>query len=212
MDFYKKYLYNFKTLLVKYLRLLFAHYFKSQAFILNLIVSNTLLYFIYILMIVYSSFGCLGEIFCTKSHIMVFFVVSHLQMSSIELFFICKFPITKNWLIKSFSKDYFLANFSRSSQLILKFCLPLLFLFFLENVTTTLIGDLNLSYHQNCIDNYKVMYGADGVLWSPEIKNQFLKELENILNSTSNQGVVCFIGHRMTYFFNSLVEILKSFV
>ena len=212
MNFLIKHIYDFKILLIKYGKLLITYYLKCLLFVLNFIVRNTLVYLIYILLVIYSFFSCLVGIDCNSIHPIILMLVSHLQLSSVELYFLCKVPITRNWLIKLLGDKYFLVNLPKGSKFVLKYCLPVLLLFFLEVVTTVVIGDLTISASEACYVRYQELYGFDGLIWDDNIKQQYLSEQSAILKSTADHGVVYFIGRQIDSIFNYIGTIITKFV
>ena len=209
--FFKK-IYKFKKNLIKYLVGLLCYYLKFQITVLNIIVKNPLLYFIYISLIIYSHFGCIGNVQCNQIHYVTFFIILYLQTHCIEIYFFCKFSKSRNWLIKLVGTEYFASNFPNKNTLLLKYFLPVFFLLILEGLSTYLIFYYDLGLQDVYLEAYKKLYGNDMFYWPLEAKEKFLKEQLNVMSSASNTGAICYIAKKMTFLIDHIIKIVKTFV
>lgn len=211
MKFFLKLVHDFKILIINYMILLFGYYLRFQIVFLNKIVNNYWLFFIYIILLIHAFFGCIGSEVCASANVMSWFLVTYLQVTSIEIFVLCKVSISRKWVIQVVGSDYFLANFPKKAELVLKYFLPLLFLLFLEMLTTILSGHLTSYLHRISTSKYRDIYGYDGVVWPDIIKEQYLAEQWEIL-SVPSHGIVCHIAHKINFFLNSMIEIIINFI
>lgn len=134
---------------------------KFQLEVLNIIVYNYFLYFIYTVLIIYCFFCCLGNIECNLSHIISLIIVLYLQETCIEINFLCKIAITRRWIIKLVGQDYFIANFPSDDKLVLRYFLPVFFLFIFKILSMFLILYYQMGVNEVLYDLYKEVYGVD---------------------------------------------------
>lgn len=213
MKFFMKPFYQFKSLVntyASYIKSPFKHYVKFHIFILNKIVSNYTLYFIYILLLLYAYFGGLGQEEQYLYHFIAKFPVVYLYWSSHEMFLICSDPIYKEYLIKAFGNDYFVTHFPEK-KLLFKYALPLFFLCFLEMLTRKLRYAYVCYLDEACTSKYEDLYGNNGLVWSDLTKYQYHVEQAEIL-SGSTQGLVCGIADDLTFLVNYLIETILNLV
>ena len=67
---------------------------------------------------------------------------------SCEIYFVCRIPKTRQWLIKLVGKQYFIDNFPTGAELALKYYLPIVFLFILEILTAYLIQSFYFNLYE----------------------------------------------------------------
>ena len=209
--FFKKKIQDFKILVIIYITLSLKYYLRSQLVVLNKIVNNNWLYFIFITLLIYGSFSCLGNHVCNSTHVVSWVIVSYLQATSIEIFIICRTPILRKWIIQVVGREYFVASFQKQGELVLRYLLPFFFFLFIEVLSTFLLRNLTSYLHEVCTNKYKDIYGSNGQLWPDAIKEQYWAEQSEILIG-SGQGIVCYVAQKMTFFLNSIIEIIINFV
>lgn len=132
-------MYEFKVFRAKHIMFMLRNYFTLHLRLLNTITNNYWLYFIYILAIILSHFGCWGNTKCLSIHKLILILVLYLQNFSIELYVFCSISITRRWLVELVGEKYFLTHFLDSSQLVVKYYLPLFSFFLVENVSSVLL-------------------------------------------------------------------------
>lgn len=188
----------------------FKYYLKLNLFILNAIVNNYVLCLIYILVLIHGFFGNMGAQQDESYHWVSRFVVCYLQVSSIEIFLVCHISIARKYLMKVFGREFFLTNFKKTGEIVLKYTFPYFFLLALEIFTIRLRSHYILYLHDACTARYEQVHGFDGFAWSDMVKQDYHAEQANIL-SGSLQGLTCAIGDDLTVLINFLVDIIKNF-
>lgn len=88
-----------------------------------MIVKKHWLYFIYIILVIYYHFACLGNAESNRSHYVTLIIVLYLQSICIEIYFLYKIPTTRKWIIKLVGERYFIGDFSNGNKLLLKYYL-----------------------------------------------------------------------------------------
>ena len=213
MQLFGKIYYYFKMLVklyVVYTKFLFRNYAKFHLFIINKAVSNYILYSIYILLIMHGYFGQLGHQEHEFYHFITKGIVVYLQISSIEMFVVCRIPIARNYLIQVFGKEYFLTNLPKS-QLLFKFVSPIFFLLTLEIFTMELRSRFVSHLHNACTTRYEQLYGDNGLVWPDIVKYEYHAEQAQILCG-SCQGIVCAIADDITSLVNFIMEAIINFL
>ena len=187
------------SLPIKYLIVLLSCCLKLQIKILNTVVDNLFLYYIYISFIIYSYFGCVDPTECGFSHFCTLIVVGDLMGGSVEIYFLCRIPRTKKWVIQLVGRKYFIENFPTGAELVLKYYLPLIFLLILELLTTYLLQFYYSSLGEYIFVIYQQIYGSDARLWSEHIKEFYLLEQLEMLLTAYPQGIVSYIAEKMNF-------------
>ena len=144
----KKFIVLRNSWLSQYLIVFFTYSLKLEIKILNTMVNSSFLYSIYISFIIYSYFGCSNNWECIFSHFFIFLLVANLVGGSCEIYFVCRIPKTRQWLIKLVGKQYFIDNFPTGAELALKYYLPIVFLFILEILTAYLIQSFYFNLYE----------------------------------------------------------------
>ena len=187
----------------------FSYSLKLEIKILNTVVDNIFLYSLYISFLIYCYFGCTIDSECNWSHLVVFILVANLMGASSELYFLCKVPKTKELIIKLVGKQYFIDNFPTGAQLVLKYYLPIVFLFILELLTTYLTQSFYSNLHEYIFVNYQEIYGFDPTVWSQEIKEFYRQEQSTIIITSYKQGIVSYLAQTMNFIVASISKFFK---
>ena len=185
------------NLLTKYFILLLSTFTKLQIQLLNCVEKKNLVYFGYIILMIYSFFGCLGYGTCNFYHAVGFFIVSYIMGTSIEIYFLSQIPITRRLLIKLIGENFFIAFVPSTGKQALKLNLPLYGLISLELLTTFLMHSFEINAQEACYKSYVELYGLDGQTWPEEIKFQYLEERSS--KHFYKQGIVSYVAHKMNF-------------
>ena len=193
-------LFKLKTFVSKNISFLFKSYIQLHITSLNAISKNPWLYSLYIFAIIFSQFGCFGTSNCSSIHVITMILVRYAQSSCLELYVLCRIPMTKKWIVKLVGSDYFTANFPSGTELLAKYFLPLYFLFAIDILSAFLLLHFDLGVNQVICDYYDKLYGADRLNWAAEIKYELMDKIEAM--PTHQEGVVKILGGSMTYLYN----------
>ena len=187
----------------------FKYYIKSRVFLLNTIVNHYELYFLYIVLCIHAFYGQFSQQDYELYIWMTRFIIGYLQITCVEIFFLCNDPINKEYLTKAFGDNYSVINLP-NRKLVFKYISPYFFLLALEIFTIQLKLRYMLYLSAACDAKYGKLYGENGLIWSDLIKHEYHAEKAEIL-SRSCQGLVSGLAYDITFVINYIMDIIRSF-
>lgn len=202
---------NFKSWLSLNIMFLLSYSLKFQISLLTVIAKNTYLYTIYIFLIIYANFSCSGVTQCNNTHVISLMIVLYLEGTCLEIYFLCKVPKTRKWVIKLVGENYFIAYFPNGNELLLKYFVPIFFLLILEILSMILIDSFYFGLNESIYNSYRELYGYDSMIWPNYVKEMFLKDQFNVVHSAYNKGIVSFLGNQISSICNYIVKIITNF-
>lgn len=161
-------------------------FFKFNIKFFYFVTHNPVAYLFYVLCMAYPMFGGRVEGF-TIMHYLSLFVTGNIITTSFEVFLLCSVnyvkPIFFHFLDDEFISKYLTLNTAKIG--ILKALAPLFVLLAIEILTKD-IAYVILS--DNTIDLFRTTYGYEGINWSDDVKEQFVKKQEAIF--IKSQGLL----------------------
>lgn len=191
-----------------YVKSPFKYYVKLRVFLLNKIVNNYVLYFLYIALCIHALFGQFSQqdyelyIWITR------FIICYLQITCVDIFYLYNDPINKEYLTKTFGDNYSVMNWPNKT-LVFKYISPYVFLVILE-LFSIFLQHRYMSYlSAACTAKYIELHGENRLIWSNLVKDEFLAEQSEIINR-SCQGLVSGLAYDITFVINYIMDIIRS--